>query len=488
MHIIIRIFHNKIKKYTSCGVIKTLTMHSIIPKLERFKMQLLLAGLLASPIKSFSPGFSNSILRTKTHHKEFLSTRTTTTSIHGKKHKPSWGVGDDWGNLSINGGENSSFDSSSIFNVDAATVAARDLEKWMSNNDDQENEDSDDKDTNIDDEKADKNSSLSSRMSKQDDEFIHNAIDTIQSESLDPNGPALYDTFDSSSFEDYTKSVSFTDELGKEISLLVRCNESPHEILVETGRALPELNDEDKYDVSQLVTHQKQQKSTGTAAAVGSEFEPTEFLVNSVREMFMQHAKAIKKDENCNQMVLDYAGVASWLSKSLGWKVSQHDKLVPVVMSKHATYGSGVLTEDQFMNIYMDAVTIGLDSANKQKERKSLQMLKRMKLNQANLKDVWRDLQNHGISPPIVSIREELQAKIDAEHGNKNTGSKMEMMDECEILEWGNDAHSTLRTSTNSKMEGATSDTKRSSHEFIELSSDHKTPKRLRDGEFSKFC
>ena len=70
-------------------------------------------------------------------------------------------------------------------------------------------------------------------------------------------------------------------------------------------------------------------------------------------------------------------------------------------------------------------------------------------------------------------------------------------MDECEILEWSssytntddNDyksIHSTPRHSSSSSMEGATTDTKKSSHEYVELCSDNKTPKRIRDGEFGE--
>ena len=405
--------------------------------------------LVSSITEAFSPGFSNNVSLRKSN-KNVAPLQSSTDS--------GWGVADDWNKLTANDMENPTFDSSSIFNVDAASKAALDFEKGNA--------------------KQKENSDLSPVIKKEND-FIHHAIDTIQSESIDPDGPALYDTLDS--FDKYTKTVSFEDDMGKEISLLVRCNESPHELLVDGGRALPDLEDDDKYDIMQLINKKENQNTNSHT------FVPSDFLVDSIHTMFMHHAKAIKKGENNAYTALDRAGVASWLSKSLDESVSQHDNRIAIVMSKYGTYGAGILREEQFMKIYVDVVMTGLDNSNKKKEKQTANLLKRMKMRQASIMDVWRDLKAHGILPPIISIREELQAKIDAEFGRNMLDNKMDSMDECEILEWKNDEHSTPRESSNSNMNGATYDIKKSSHELVEFSSDGKTPKRLRDGDFGEF-
>ncbi len=458
-------------------------------KLKSNKSCLLIALLLSSA-NAFSVRFQNSAAfrtqwKTKVgndeHRKEIpLNYLACSTRSRATREESSWGVGDDWNELSINNPENSSFDSSSIFNVDAATRAARDLELWNNDGAVGTNGENEDHDGVIENGGA-------KLSSEEDEDFLHHAIDTIQSESIDPAGPALYDTLDS--FDEYTQTLSFQDEMGKEIALLVRCNESPEKLLVDEGRALPELDDAEKYNVSQLMIKKEQDSSQSSPSfssaspkATSYVFEPTNFFVNSMRKMFLSHAKAVTLNNNTT-MVLDYTGVASWMSTSLGEKVGPHDKRISVVMSKYATYGSGVLTEEQFVNLYVDAVMLGLDGSNRKKEKKDLQMMKKMKMKQSNLMDVWRDLENHGISPPIIAIREELQAKIDAEYGSNKFGNKMEALDECEILEWKNGAHSTPR-GNNSKMNGAKFDTKKSSHESVELSSDGKTPMRIRDGEF----
>ena len=397
---------------------------------------------------------------------------TIGTALHSKiQNEKDWGIGDDWNDLSSHNTANSDFDSSSIFNVDVASQAANELEEWMKK-EQQEGGLGGDGHIGVDLD----GSTSSTTMNQQkfiEDDIINNAIDLIQSESLDPNGPALYDTtFHSrNTFDDYTQTLSFADELGKEISLLVRCNESPHDLLVDGGRALPALNDEEKYNISQLLEIGVESKK----------YEPTEFFLDAVSTMFKTHAKLMEDVE-----VLDHKGVASWLSQSLDEKVSRHDKRIAIIMSKYATYGSGILTKKQFLRVYLDASMVGLDVSNKKREKHNSNLMRMMKLKQATLKDVWRDFENHGIVPPIVSIREELQSKIDEKYGKLSGGKGVAgTMDECEILEWKSEQE--LDDAVDRPRDEQTSgNTRKSSHELVELSSDKRTPRKLRDGEFGK--
>lgn len=405
----------------------------------------LILALLVAPVNSFSLTF---------HHHDAVS-----VSCHQTKNS-NWNVGDDWSELSSSA---STIESSSIFNVDAAAKAALDLEQWMNEDNDGEKNQEEIFDFGDDNERF--------PVPSVDDDLMQNAIDTIQSYSLDPNGPALYDTFDSINVG--TKTVNFVDEIGKEIALLVRCNERPDELLVDAGKALPSLSDEEKYNVFQLVNKKQSPLSETTDNSMSShEYEPSAFLIDSVNAIFRCHAKARKIDEDTSLKVLDYVGIASWLSKSLDESVGQHDKRTAVIMSKYATYGTGFLTAEQFMEVYVDAVMRGLDNTKKHEEKQALNLLKKMKMKAADVMSVWRDFKNHDILPPIVTIREELQAKIDAQFGTYDQFSNMEVMDECEILEWKNDED--LTRSRRSK----------SSHELVELASDRKTPKRIKDGEF----
>lgn len=436
--------------------------------------------------------------RTIKVHRHYLSRWSFASDLQSLKSKSSknsvWGIGDDWQKLSD---DDSYVDSSSIFNVDTASKAANDLEQFMNSIGDKDEmqqqddiffseyfHDYHDLNANTADipDIADAADNAKASL-EEEDAFTQSVIDKIQTESLDPDGPALYDLHghnpfkQRSSTQDTSSTLSFSsDDLGQdqEIALLVRCNERPNSLLVDGGRALPTLSDEEKYDVYQLVCKILKSDSLGQDSSDEQSFyfEPTDFFRESVTKIFNVHAKVIKVEGGRNIKVLGYAQIASWLSKSLGESVGQHDKRISVVMSKYATYGSGILTEEQFMTLYLDAVMIGLDDANKMKEVKTSNFMNKMKMKVSDVMSVWRDFKNHGILPPIVTVHEELQAKIDAEYGTYDF-LNMDAMDECEILEWKHNESSPRRS--------------KSSHEKVELTRDRQTTKRIRDGEFGKF-
>lgn len=103
--------------------------------------------------------------------------------------------------------------------------------------------------------------------------------------------------------------------MGSEISMLVHCNESPEELLIDGGRALPPLSKEERDHVTQLVA----KKGDGTYA-------PTDFFRNAISTMFREHCVSVKVDET-DIPVLNAASVGRWMTKSIGEEsVGPHDK------------------------------------------------------------------------------------------------------------------------------------------------------------------
>ena len=101
--------------------------------------------------------------------------------------------------------------------------------------------------------------------------------------------------------------------------------------------------------------------------------------------------------------------------------------------------------------------------------------------------NIWRDFYNHNILSPshemYRALEKDMEKQINAikdlnEKYSPSSSSFMsdhEFVDECEILDWG-------ISSDDDKKE------LKSSHELVEMASDNKTPKRIRDGNFGTFC
>eukprot|EP00591_Stephanopyxis_turris_P012931 CAMPEP_0195525448 /NCGR_PEP_ID=MMETSP0794_2-20130614/25923_1 /TAXON_ID=515487 /ORGANISM="Stephanopyxis turris, Strain CCMP 815" /LENGTH=552 /DNA_ID=CAMNT_0040655921 /DNA_START=167 /DNA_END=1825 /DNA_ORIENTATION=- len=321
-----------------------------------------------------------------------------------------------------------------------------------------------------------------------EESFVYDAIDTILNDSGDPSDPALYDTV--SSFDEFTQTIHFTDKAAEEISLLVRCNESPETILVESGRALAELTEEKRHDVSQLISMEGQNK------------EVTLFFNESVASIFNEHSVPLSMDKSTvgseEERILDRVSVAKWMTKCLQAdedKVGEHDKRVTAVISRYGTYKSGYLTHEQFRMLYLDAVLAGILVNNRQHQLKhtnrGIAFGKNQKLKQPTLDSVWRDFRMHDIVSPAEQEHDTLQKEIDekisvsALAAAKNQQRHIvNLMDECEILEWKEDA-SAPQWQKDTVYEGdAGARKRRMSHELIQLASDNATPMRIRDGQF----
>ena len=396
-----------------------------------------------------------------------------------------WGIGDNWSNLSDNSSQTGLFD----LNQDPALEAAKFIESQLAL---QQN---------------DKEQSHPSSEASVENDWVQDVIDDIHSPIVSPNEPALYDT--RRNFDEYSETIHFEDKLATEIGLLIRCNESPDEMLVMEGRALPELKDADKYSPFHLlkkVDEEEDGESLETDYAIVGGYKPTQFFYNAISSMFQNHCS------NDDQSAMTSEGIASWMSQSLGGsKVGMFDKRVGAVLSRYSTHGSGVLTLRQFIHLYMDA-TVG--DVNVVEKRRNKKLMQKVKLEQPTLKSVWRDLQNHGFESPSLRskcsfqccffifersrqsrltdcklVREKLQEKIDEKSGrlHPQTMSINTIMDECEILDYPYDDRTSSQQETNSWEHNSDSlSTDKSSHKRVSLCADSKTPSRLRDGDFSK--
>ena len=206
----------------------------------------------------------------------------------------------------------------------------------------------------------------------EEDAWIEDIIDEIHNEFSTLDGP-LYDT----SFDE--PSISVEDAvLGKmdaEIAMLVRCNERPDVLLIEEGRALPPLTDEERNDISQLVVWQE------------DVFEATDFLKEAVSKMFHEHARPSIRD---GVLSMNRASVAAWMTKSLQTeekgKVSQHDRRVLQTMSDFGEYGSGRLAEENFQNLYLKCLVGDTSNLSSDTIQRHLKWRKEFR------DVVWRDI------------------------------------------------------------------------------------------------
>lgn len=372
-----------------------------------------------------------------------------------------WSPADDWSRLSS---ESEAIDTSALLGADLtgeaarkmeaeADLAAADLAGAMGVN-------------------PDGSSSATATGSSPDDALVAEAIETIQNSMVDPADPPLYDS--PSSFVDYQASEDAAERAAAEIGLLIRCNESPQELLVDQGRALPELTDEERYDWHQmcrLVDTEEEEE--------GSErYKTTDFFDLAVMQMFHEHATDVTADDGSDVTVLDAAGVASWLTKALGDEtyvaVGQHSKEVSTIVARYGTYGTGYLTEDQFHRLYVNAIVGAVDV---EQMRVAKKVAGNQKMTVVTTASIWRDLRNHGILPPAEVEWDRKKAELDAEFANggvsqgaKSSSSLPNPYDECEILDY------------DSSPDASSSAMQKASHESIELCSDGKTPKRIRDG------
>lgn len=367
----------------------------------------------------------------------------------------SWSPADDWARLSSEG---QMIDTTALLGADQTGEAARKMEEAAAD---------------LAAANADASADAPETTASSEDYLIAEAIETIQN-SIDSSDPPLYDT--PSSFADYQKSEDAAERAAAEIGMMIRCNERPTELLVSEGRALPELTDGERYDWHQMVRLVTEEDSGGGLRG----YKTTSFLDLAVMQMFHEHATAVNVDDEKEMTVLDADGVAGWLTKSLGDEsygtIGPHAKEVSTIISRYGSYGTGFLTEEQFHRLYFDAIISAVDIEQKEVAKKKV--AGGGKMTEVTVASVWRDLRNHDILPPAEVEWRRKKAELDAEYSNASekhgaaSPSSSSIYDECEILDWGRESDDSS-TSANSQ---------RASHGAIEMCSDGKTPKRIRDG------
>jgi hypothetical protein len=289
------------------------------------------------------------------------------------------------------------------------------------------------------------------QVSQKSTNCVDDAIEAIHFPIVEIGDPALYDVDDLSLRSVHEKNLE--EIIAEEIALLIRCNQDPEQLLYQEGRAIRPLRDEDRYDISQLVQ---------TCDVQPSIWRPTPFLINAVSKIFSMYSTADG---------LAAKGVAEWMTVGTGKAIGQHDMRVSLLISKYSSYGTGMLSESQLLQIYVDAIK---SIINEQHENQH-----ELKLADKAFAKIWRELANHGIDSPNVIKHREMQKAYEITHKLSDSQANI-MVDECEILHWSDDSDRTRGVSKG----GTKNSSEKGSHMSVELCTDKSTPRRIRDGQF----
>jgi len=307
-------------------------------------------------------------------------------------------------------------------------------------------------------------------------QFISETIDSIINHHGDASDPQLYDTVQSMDRNQENEMEREMDE----IAMMIRCNKSPDKMLIQEGRALGVLEDEEKFDLQQLIMRRRTTKtmnkngddsydSSNVMVLHDENYETTDFFDKAVSDLFSMYA--VKSNDKDELDVLDSKAVAKWLGMCFDETIGKHDRQVLSIISKYGTYGKGYFTKANFYQMYMEAL--------KQSLTESFSGIDK------TVQYIWRDFYNHDILSPSHAMHSALEKDMEEQINaikdlNKNGRSStsmfmdeddLEFVDECEILDWG-------VPSKDSEKE------LKSSYELVEMASDNKTPKRIRDGSF----
>ena len=433
------------------------------------------AILMVSSMATISPVFGFQVLPSVSRNCLKSSTSPSVSSLFS-----SWSETDDWSALSEQ--ENTGIDSADFFSRDFVGDVARSMEAWQHEQLQQQNW----------------------TAYSEEDLIINEMVDAVQHYGYTyeptPGQPHLYDNpFDESSS---TKTLTFEDEMGQEISMLVRCSESPEEMLIGEGIALPPLTEAERNDLTQLLAPLAATPDTGsnnnsndvktTIDSKGTnELQPSTFLLEAASKMFAMHASATGKD---GQMAMDGRAIANWMQRSLGTDEPQpvrpHDPRVLRTLTSYSDFGAGYLTEANFQNLYVAAVRQALNG-----RARKLEQLHNTK--EPSINTIFRDIRNHGIQTPVEVQRKLLEEKM------RNTGAGMAttqeirdllaasetIMDECELVDGG----ATIVTTVDVDEATSIAELRRRqqmdlpSHTTMEFADDGTTPLWVNEGDHGEF-
>lgn len=411
-----------------------------------------------------------------------------------------WGIADDWSALSTDNTAVSNMYSSDFDVMDQAAQILKDqAEQFSSRTSDWGTADKDSSYTTI----TVKDHGKKKTDNKLNDDFVENAVDMIAG-NLDynePDGVQLYDTISS------VNTQRKRDHVEDEISLMIRCNQTPEQFLIEKGRALPELTDEMKYSAEFLL----ETVATGSDSSQNLPLQPkmTSFFQQSVRKIFDRYSV-----KTADSKILDRKALSQWISTCTKQTLGEHDNSISVILSRYSqSHGSGRLTFEEFRELYLEAAWSGFVRDVRENKGKYLDykdgstyqtpsaeegVLVQGKKNterlleQSTLDLVWRDLEAHGIFSPVELERIKLLEEITS-HVFTVTTSKSEMLvDECELFDEYEErlAHQTYSDQNDNDLVGVKRDwdlldrRQKGSHELVEMTTDGQVPKRIRDGQF----
>jgi hypothetical protein len=324
--------------------------------------------------------------------------RISTTRLSADRGSSGWGTADNWDALSRT---NKPSVTSEMLETDYLAIQAMIMENFGMNDEEQQ-------------------------LESEDDQWIRETIENfaVDSDVLDHTLPSLLSSQEKTTIQQEEREST-------EITRLIRCNESPQSLLLAAGRAIPQLTEDQRTDIRQLLNP-----------------EPTIFLEQSVRTMFLRHARPIINGEIVR--VMEGAQIAHWMEVCLqGETVSAFDSRVRSVLGKFGQ--SGAIYEDGFQRLYADAARTNPDA-------------------------VWRDLRAHEIvSPAELGHSIQLQ-ELASTLPDPVTLSSTVSLDECALLEDGMEVE---ESSTDRHGKG--------SHEKVELVPNTKVPLWIKDGEFGMF-
>ena len=417
-----------------------------------------------------------------------------------------WGIGDDWLALSADTAAIKSYSSDYDIMNEAAQLM-QDQEEQFSH----QWETASDGDDNI----SSENQENTKAIKHPSDDFVENAVDMIAGnmDYNEPGGVQLYDTISSTNTNSQSKRDLKQKIEEDELSFMIRCNQTPTQLLIKKGRALPELTDEIKYSVEYLL-----EKVSMADLDQSLKLQPkmTKFFRRGVRKMFDTHSV---KEVSTGLKILDREALSKWMStcitsplqNSSKHKIGAHDNSISVLLSRYSkTHGSGRLTYDEFNDLYLEVAWSGYVRAVRENKANYLSndvsykipsadegvLIQGKKntehlLKEASIELIWRDLEAYGCFSPAEEERIKLLKEITYSSSFTTNNSDL-LMDECELFDEYEDrlAHQTYSDDNEKDMFGVERDwglvekREKGSHKLVEMTMDGQVPKRIRDGQF----
>lgn len=349
-------------------------------------------------------------------------------------YKEEWSVTDDWNQMSSENPQNMADDSRRLMDQDIVRAVANILAEESNNG----------------------KTSLSSSSSPEEvwleDTIAH--IYESQDEEKAVNDNAIIDVTKDQSVDEFEEKMS------QEIALLIRCNEQPEQMLINEGRAVPELSTQQLHDVSQLLEPITNDEATNILSVKKTrKWKPTTFLTHAVHNMFEQHASSIQLNNNeinidddeevVVNKVLDARGIASWMQVALKQEpmditatikqIGPHDPTVKDIIARYGSYGNKFLNENEFLELYVSTI-LGDHNLHHDNDDSTISLEQLQKYQNVNIMNVWKEIRNHNIISPnelqrIIDISD-INTRIGLNPDNKISSltSKENVLDECELI------------------------------------------------------